>query len=282
MTTIEFDGLVFDDAASAGFTISTLAGWWDGAPMRTPTQDRPQADGSFGAFKNWRSARTITVEGSYVGATMADTYDAMTRLSALQASGVPSTFRVNEPNGSKQSVVALALAPQMPTQLFSPFFTFSFAVVAYDPYRYGDTVDVPTGVPVASGGLIFPLGSGDALIDMGTGGTSGRIAITNSGTAAVFPSFDVSGGLAGGFVVTDVTDNTVVRFERQIPDGSTVFVNQRTGRAYIDTPSSDVSGSFTSRGWFSVGPGETHQVQFQPLGVVTGTPVLTMHIAPAF
>jgi len=281
MTTIEFDGLIFDDAATSGLTISKLTGWWDGPGVRLNLNDRPQAHGSFGVAKAWRTARTVTVEGTCVGLSMADTYAMIDRLAALQASGMPGVFRVNEPFGSKQIVANLALAPQMPDQLFSPFFTFSFAVTSPDSFKYGLPAAISTGVPVAAGGLIYPLGSGSAYWDYGTGGASGRIALTNIGTAPVFPPFEVTGGL-DGVVVTDVTTNQVVRLDRQIPAGSTAFFNQRTGRAYLDNVSSDISPFISSRGWFQIGPGETHQIQFQPLGAVVGSPTLTVRMSPAY
>lgn len=282
MTQILFEGFTFDDEATTGFTITRWSGWWDGPPVRRRGNERPQADGDFGSSKNWRGARVVTVEGSYVGTTMQDTYAAMQSLAALQASGVASDFRVVEPFSTLTAVVELAGAPRMPDHLAFPFFSFAFDVVAPDPYRYGDMVSVFTGVPVSGGGLLFPLGTTpSAFWDFGADGSSGRVSVTNLGSAAVWPILSVAGGMSGGFVATDVTSGGSVRFERSIPEGSVVSINQRTGRASIDGQS-DVSGFITGRDFFSVPAGGTHQIQFAVLGSVSGSPQFTVLFAPAF
>lgn len=282
MTTIQFDGLVFDDSVSVGLTIARLTGWWDAPQVRRRANDRPQADGAYGSAKNWRAGRTVGVEGSYVGTNMADTYEVMDRLAALQSSGVASVFRVTEPFGSKQIVAELANGPTLPDQIYQPFFTFAFDVFAPDPLRYGDAVTSVAGVPMSGGGLLFPLGTTPtAYWDFGADGQSGRASGSNPGKARTYPTIAVTGGLELGFVITDVTTGQVVRFDRPVPLGSTVTINQRTGRASIDGQG-DVSGFLTSRDFFSVGPGETHLFQFSPLGAVTGTPQAFFYTSPAF
>jgi hypothetical protein len=132
--------------------------------------------------------------------------------------------------------------------------------------------------------LLFPLGTTPtAYWDFGADGTSGRVSFTNNGTATTWPTLTATGGLSGGFTATDVTTGEVVQFARVIPVGSVVQINQRTGRAWIDSPANDVSGYIlpTSQ-FFEVGPGETHQIQFAGLGVVTGTPQFTLTAAPAY
>lgn len=282
MTSIEFEGLVFDDQALSGFTISSWSGWWDAAPMRVSVNDRPQADGAFGASNNWRGARTISVEGSWSGASMVEAYAAMQALAAIQPYGVPSPFRVLEPFSTKTAVVALANGPTLPQELFQPFFKWSFDVVAYDPLKYGDPVSSSTGVPVSGGGLLFPLGTTPtAFWDFGADGVSGRVSVSNPGTAAVWPTLTASGGLGAGFVVTNVTTGQSIRFERPIPEGSVVTINQRTGRATIDGQS-DVSIYMTARGFFSIPAEATHQIQFSALGTTSGTPQFTVALAPAY
>ena len=281
MTNIQFEGLTFDDGATTGFTISEWSGWWDGAGIRVPVNERPQADGAFGSSNNYRSARTVTVEGSWVGSDLESAYAALRQLRAMQPRGVPSTFRVSEPFETTSAVVALA-GVRGPNQLAHPFFKFVFDVVAYDPLRYGDPVTSSTGIPVSGGGLLWPLGT-TALEywDWGDDGASGRISVTNVGTADVWPSITVTGGLAGGFVATNVSTGQSIRFVRPIPDGSSVSINQRTGSASIDGQS-DVGGFITERGFFAIPAGATHQVQFAGLGAVTGTPQFTVALSPGY
>lgn len=165
MTSIEFGGLVFDDQAEAGFTISSWAGWWDAAPPRVRLNGRPQADGAFGIANVWKGARVVSVEGSWVGSSMEDAYSAMRALVAMQPGGVPSRFRVVEPFSALSAEVVIASGPTLPQELFSPFFRFSFDVVAVDPLKYGDEVTTGTGLPSEGGGLIFDAPSGlDPLV----------------------------------------------------------------------------------------------------------------------
>jgi hypothetical protein len=172
MTQILFDGLTFDDTASSGFTIGSWAGWWDAPPVKTQLSERSVGDGAFAVSRVDRAARPITVNGSYVGTGMADTYAALRRIAALQANGVPSTFRVVEPFSDLQCVVTLVGAPTLPQKLFNPYFTFSFNVVAADPYLYGPTQTVTAGAPASGGGLLFPLGTTSTKYwDFGADGT---------------------------------------------------------------------------------------------------------------
>ena len=278
MTTTEFCGITFDDEASTGFTIGRLKGWWDAAPMRLNQNERPQADGNFGSAKNWRGARAISQQGAYVGVSMADTYAAMEQISAVQSSGVPSPFRVNEPSGAKQCVVSLANGPMLPDQIYTPYFTYAFDVVAADPLKYGDPLTVSTGLPTSGGGIAYPV---TYPIDYGTPGNPGRITVSNPGTADTHPLLEVTGGMSGGFELTEVSTGRVLRFERPIPLGSTVYLNPRTGRVSLDGPS-DVSGFLTRADWWSVPAGGTREIQFNSIGAVTGSPTLTARTAPGY
>lgn len=284
MTTIEFGGITFDDGAVSGFAIASWAGWWDRPAARLQLNDRPQANGSFGVSRVYVAARTVTVEGSWSGSDMASAYAALNQFNGVQSGGVPSPFRVSEPGGVKSitASVATALGPQT---LFDPHFDFSFSVVAPDPLKYGEPVTVSTGVPVQGGGLVWPLGSTPGVYwDWGADGSSGRVTLPNGGTAESWPTVTASGGLGGGFVATAVNGSTVrsVRFERVIPDGSLVSIDFRTGRAWIDAPGNDVSGFLTVRDFFSVPAGGLTDIQFAPLGVVSGTPQFTATVSPAF
>jgi len=284
MTQILFDGLTFDDTASTGFTISSWTGWWDGAPSKTSLEERSSGDGAHQVSAIYRGARTITVEGSYVGTTMEDTYAALLKLAALQADGRPSVFRTVEPFSDLQATVALVGAPLLPNQLAFPFFTYKFDVTAADPYRYGVAQSTSAGAPSSGGGLLFPLGTTSTKYwDFGADGTSGRVNVTNPGTAATYLLLTVTGGMDGGFVITDVTTGVVVPFSRAIPVGSAVTINERTGRAWIDDPANDVSGFLVAPdAVIRVGPGETHVLQFAPIGVVTGAPTFTAQWSPAY
>lgn len=281
MTSISHGGITINEEAGEGFHLARLIGWDDAAPTRYDAPDRPQGHGTFRPGTVYRGARVISVEGSWSGSSLRNAYLARRRMAALPAGETP--FSVTDILGTTSVIGSLAKEPQMDDQIYSPYFEFSYDIVAADPFRYGEWVPSATGVPTASSGLTWPLGSASSGLfwDWGTEGVSGRVPVSNDGTAATYSTFDIAGGLSGGFLLTWVPTGAEIRFTRPIPDGSTVHLNPRTGRASIDGQS-DVSGFLVKSEWWPIEPGQSGEVQFTPLGAVTGTPRLTVSTADAF
>jgi hypothetical protein len=279
MTVVSFGGLTFDDSAQAGWTLARLQGWYDAAPSRRSVRDRPQADGAFGVDRYFRGARVVTVEGSYIGSSLEDAYRARDRLAALQADGRSSEFTVSDLLGERSAGVELLRAPEADDGLYQPFFQFAFDVVAADPRRYGPVEVVSTGLPSSGTGITYPI---VYPIDYGTPGDPGRLIVSNTGTQETTSVFEVSGGLDAGFEIKDIATGRRLRFERLVPLGSTVVLNARTGRAYLDVPANDVSGFLTVREWWSTPPSVSQEIQFSTLGSTSGTPTLTARTRPAY
>lgn len=168
MTTVEFGGVVFDDAAVTGFALSRLVGWYDGAPTRYQADTRPQANGSFRPGTIYRDPRVVSVEGSWSGGSLAEAYAARDTLAGLMADGQEATFTVKDPIDTRWMTAGVSTAPTMDDGLFRPFFKFAFDVVSADPYRYGAATQASTGMPSASSGLVWPLGvQGDSAPSQG-------------------------------------------------------------------------------------------------------------------
>jgi hypothetical protein len=282
--TLEFGGLVFDGTAASGPTgwfLGDLTGWYDAPSSKSGPDSRPQAHGSFGVAVNYRGSRVVSVEGSYAGGSMADAEVARQQLAALQADGSPATFKYTEPSLGSRTLngAVLVNGPTIPARLFSPFFTFAFDVLAPDPKKYGDEVTNSTGLPVPGTGITYPI---TYPLAYGTPGADGRVTIRNTGTTESYPTFEVSGALVGGFSLVEVGTGRQIRFVRDIPDGSKVVINSRTGRAYIDVPANDVSAFLTVTDWWAVPAGGSSVVQFSALGSSSGTPTLLARLAPAF
>lgn len=274
---IDFTG--DQNPSTSGFVFNNLVDWESLSESKSQINERNQANGAFGIGNDYRSSLPISFKGWFQSADRLTTILAKRALKAVGV-GTPQVMSLSDVDGVHSRVVSVR-SISIDDNEQSLTFNFTVDVVAEDPLLYSAPVVESTGLPVSAGGLIFALGSGASYIDFGTDGDPGRVAITNSGTARVFPPFEVTGGLAGGFVITDITAGKIIEFDRQIPDGSTVFVNQRTGRAYIDAPSNDVSGSFSQKNLFSLDASETHQVQFQAIGAVTGTPTMTFRTSSA-
>lgn len=286
MTTVTIGDLVLgdgrsDEGGAPGWYFTDLVGWYDIADSKSDVRERPVAHGAFGIAADWRSSLAISVGGVFRGSTHDEAVAAQTQLGAVLGRNKPTPVLVDDGGVTTSRMVSVRHAPIGDTH-GGPAVTFSAELLATDPRRYGETITQIADVPVSGGGLVWPLGTNPSRYwDFGADGSSGRISITNIGTVETFPSLQVSGGLGGGFIVTDITDAKSVRFDRVIPIGSFVTINQRTGRASIDGQS-DVSGFITTRDFFSIGPGESHVIQFSPIGTVTGTPQLTARTAPAY
>lgn len=257
---------------------------WDALPnSKQDIRERPQADGSFAIAMDWRQSLAFSVMGVFVGSSRAEVQAAKQLLKSACGRGKPATVSVTDADGSMRRTASVrSMAPDPDGG--GNAFTFAVDLVAFDPHMYGPDRVMTTGVPASGGGLLFPLGTTPtAYWDFGADGTSGRVSFTNEGTAPAWATLSATGGMDGGFSATDVTTGQTVTFARPIPVGSTVQINQRTGRAWIDSPGNDVSGYITgASAFFAVGPGETHQIQFAALGTVTGTPQFTLTAAPAY
>lgn len=273
-----------------GFGFSENADWYTVSDSKVDLDERIVADGAYETVRDWRSQLPLSFSCWYRGKTRSAVRSARNQLNAILGSGSTVVVRFTDEDEVTERVVSIRSAkPDDDRGQLS--FRFSVISVAPDPHRYGAEQVFPNiGIPASGGGLLFPLGTNrttgvvDATApywDFGADGTSGRVSITNDGTAEAFPSIEVTGGLSGGFVIRDQTSGKEVRFERLIPVGSTVKIDQRTGVAMIDGQG-DVSGYITSWDFFSIGPGETHIIQFSPLGVVTGTPTATLRFQSAY
>ena len=285
MATVTIGGLVFSagDATSPNgfYFVAPFDDWWSLSDNKTGLNERNQADGAFGRNNINRAALPIEFNAWSKSPDRVTHASRKRQVNSALGTGRPMAMTLVDVDGTTTRTVTVESA--VPKDDMRNLVTkWTIDLTAEDPLAYGPAVTSSVGVPVASGGLIFPLGSGAAMIDFGTGGASGRVALTNAGTARTYPQLQITGGLGAGFVLTDITTNQVIRLDRQVPLGSTVFINQRTGRVYLDAANSDIGGFVTSRDFFSIGPGETHQIQFQPLGAVTGTPMFTAFVSPAF
>lgn len=275
---VEFSG---EFSTLPGFYLEGQVDWYARSGSKSDVNERPQAHGAFGIGNDWQSSLAVSVKAHWQGDAAADTVRAMLQLNAIGAGGrkVLAAF-TDDLQTTSRLVSVRRVTPE--DYRGRKFVRFAVDMIAADPIAYGAPVSVSTGVPVSGGGLLFPLGTTPtAFWDFGADGSSGRVSVTNAGTADVWPDLIVDGGLGDGFVVTDVTSGSTVRFERPIPDGSSVRINQRTGMASIDGQS-DVSGFITQRGFFSIPAGGSHIIQFAGLGTVSGTPQFTVTLSPGY
>lgn len=262
-----------------GFAFSTNDDWYTIGDSKSTIDERPVADGAFGILRDWRPSLPVSVEGWYRGPDRVAVRAAKRKLAMVLGNGKNVSMRFTDEDESTSR--GLSIRSVVPDNSSGLSFKFVFDGVALDPVAYGAARTFVAGVGASGGGLLFPLGTTPTKYwDFGADGSSNRVTVSNEGTTDTYPDLAISGGLAGGFIITDVTTGQVVSLARNIPVGSVVRINQRTGTAIIDGQG-DVSGFLTSFGFFSIGPGETHIIQFAPIGAVSGTPQLTLTVQDA-
>lgn len=250
--------------------------WYTVSASKTEVRERPAADGAFGIDRDWRSSLVLAMEGRFRG----DNWPAMlTALSKVAAQGSSVLCTVTDDMGvSSRSLQVRKFTPTpMPG---AKLCYFAMDLVATDARRYGPVQQVTTGLPTVGTGQpwpqVWPAG-------WGTGGDPGRASATNTGGASTSPLLKVTGGLGSGVQLVEITTGSYLQLDRVIPAGSTVYFDVRTGRVYLDDPANDISGFTTRRDWagFQIPAGGTRVIQFNGLGTVSGTPMLTVQFSPA-
>ncbi len=283
MATLTVNGLVFsgDVVSPTGFYFSDLIDWDSIPDSKSPVNERPQAHGAFGIQNDYRQSAAISFKAWYKAASRIEMKQAKQVAKSALGANRSALVTLDDVDGRMSRYVSVRTAPFDDNKARLEF-TFTVDMVATDPFMYGDTVTYEAGPAVSGGGLTWPLGTAPSGLweDWGDDGSSGRVTVTNPGTALTWATLRVRGG-CGGFIITDQTSGKQLEFDRFIPDGSIVTVNQRTQTASIDGASNDVSG-FLRGDFFPIGPGETHVVAWAPIGATTGSPRFFLDLSPAY
>jgi hypothetical protein len=277
---IEIGGLTLHKSPQPdglGWGYSDLIDWYSVPESKSPIRERPASDGAFGLAEDLRSAAVFSFNAFYAGATEVDALMAARSVRLGLGGRQMQAITVTDALGATSRTVSVRRAPIKDHHGLSVV-QFSVDMIAPDANRYGPAASVSTGLPTSGGGIEYPI---VYPVTYGSPGNSGRIITVNDGDADTFSLLEVTGGMSGGTELTEVRTGQILRFERSIPLGSTVYLNPRTGGAYLDTPGNDVSGFLTRREWWSVPAQGFREIQFNALGVVTGTPTLTARTSPA-
>jgi hypothetical protein len=290
MITATLGGITFSsDPTVSAFSINQLDGWFSSPPVGTQTIDRPNADGAFGINQFFRTGRPITITGTFFGSGEdAATYTQYLGLAALQSGGIPSQFSVTDPSGTKSSQVMVYSNGCILNPIVNGIATFTLSLIAFDPVKYGPTTVLSTGTPTSGGGLEYALGdvggsvgSASGALFYGSLGNLGRVSLTNNGTAAVWPIFNITGGLPGGFYIQCLETGQVVQYSSIVPAGTTITLDMGGETVAIN----GIAGGdnfLTQLNWFSIPPKSTITVQINPIAGTSGSPTLQASIADGF
>ena len=263
------------------YRISNITGWEEPPDGRTDDTARPNAHGSFDA-PIWASSRTVTVDGYCI--------DPATRsqlLTDLGAALVPTgdvgtgTLSVTFAGRTLTAKARYMRSSRVLTQWGPGHFGWQAQWWCADPMRYGPPRVASTPTADSPGGLVFPLFDVTSLLGFGAAATTGRVTLTNPGTADTWPTFTVTGPLPGGFELVELATGRRLRWTRDVPDGIQVVLDARAGTVtYGGAPGYD--GALTVRQWWSVPAGGSRTVQFNPLGTPNTTALMAVTWSPAY
>lgn len=278
---VTIDGLVFyGDGTSDDWIYEAVPSWYSSAPMKGQSTDYPMSDGQSPIAKAYRSAKAFTFTGTLAAKTPAEAIGRWMQFAAVQSDGRPFPFTVEDPFGVLTCMVTLDGSAEV-LEINNLGAEVEATFIAHDPIKYGQSRVVSTGLPTAGGGLEYPLHSPAGALFYGANGNLGRVTLSNAGTAAVWPSVVVSGGLTAGFYIQRLDTGQVVRYDRVVPDGSTLSIDFRTGEVLVDGIS-DGSTYLTRSEFFSIGPGVSADVQFNAIGGSSGTPMAAFTISDGY
>jgi hypothetical protein len=240
------------DAFGVRWSLTTLDGW-DGSP--SPTLDLTQRARGHGSTESesFLTSRYLSIGGLIHGADVASIEAAFDRLNAAVALE-PFPILVLE-SGRIRNATVRRKGEVIPKWHSDKLAEYSILVVAKDPRKFGDLVTQSTLLPFSSGGLIRP--STWPRTWTGVSGT-GQVTVTNPGNEQAPVWLRIDGPIpAGGWSVTHVGKQQSLTFATALALASGEFVTvDMDRREVLAQGQAPRSGYVTSRGWFSLDPGD--------------------------
>lgn len=169
--TTDTDTIVFTgDDIAAGYIYDnvSLDAWYSTPDVTMETEARPNAHGDYSPDQTYATAASIPFQGQFFGADRLAAAVARNRLAGLYNDGKRVTVQVVDPlmTTTRTGYLRGVDIPWTPHQQL----TWSFELYAPDPRRYGATQTLgPVGLPSASSGLVWPLGTANKTIYAWTG-----------------------------------------------------------------------------------------------------------------
>ncbi|MEH0445420.1 hypothetical protein QA811_17610 [Streptomyces sp. B21-102] len=245
------------DAAGVAWFLQTLEGW-DSPETRAEFTDR---EGDHGAWASpvYLGSRPITLAGTIDAPSQAALETAMEQLRV--AAGLTDTLLTVWQTVPKQCLVRRSGKPLL-QYITDTKALFSVMVTAEDPRRYSTVQQSgTTGLPVTTGGLLFPA---VAPFVFSASGATGTIAAANEGSFETRPVLTVAGPVVAPLLSALYADGTV----RQLTYSQTL---QSGEQLVIDTDARTVLLNGVSRrrfltvaqGWPTIPAASSVTFQFQ-------------------
>lgn len=259
-----------------------VEGWTGSAPIRRDSSALLGAHGTH-AERGFKDERLITVTGHHVAASRAAAGLYADDLAAYLGDGEAGLFRVDDASlGSRWAEVYLAPGGVDVTWTGGVDVSFQIHMVAPDSRKYGTPVTSPaTGVPVPGNGLVFPLfGSPtNGVLNIGSGGYSGKVTVQNTGTADTGVRHTVWGDHVPGFTITHTGTGRRLVYTELITAGQSVTLDSKDGAVLLDGYAPRDSKLLVAE-WVRLGRGESGTWLFESAGSTNAQ--MTAAVTPAW
>jgi len=253
-TLISIGGLVLGSTDEFGvtWTVEKFEGW-TGSP--TPTLSLTQRARGHGATasESFLHPRYLSISGLILTPTHEDIDLAAARLSTAVALGQVEMIVAHA--GTIRHCMVQRQGEVIITELTDKVSSYSILIAAKDPRKFGDLVTATTRLPFSEGGLEFPVTF--PITFTGTSGT-GVVRINNPGNTQAPVWLRIDGPIpAGGWTVTHIGKKQSLTFATALALGAGEFVTvDMDRREVLAQGQAPRSGYVTSRGWFSLDPGD--------------------------
>jgi hypothetical protein len=264
------------DGAGVHWSLNNLDGWDDSPESTLELTQRARGHGATGS-EPFMVSRYMTAEGHIRAGTLPALEAAMVRLRAA-VTLQPFQLLVGESSGVKNCMAqrkgAVLIKPITDTLAH-----YSALIVAKDPRKFGELTSVSTRLPFSEGGLAFPITF--PVTFTGVSG-SGVVRINNPGDTQAPVWLRIDGPIpAGGWTITHVGKKQSLTFSTAIALGAGEFVTvDMDRREVLAQGQAPRSGYVTSRGWFSLDPGD-NDIAFSAQNY-SSTASLTVTTKPAW
>lgn len=239
------------DGSGVRWVLSDVEGWLSTPPTEPIVSPVGLSDRSAAASRFPLEAREITVHGTVLTPAFNTAEQARHRL-YMAFNGYASDLPIIV-NEAVPKRVSARLGGAIETEPIGPsHFAFSVPLIMPDPLKYGieqqgDATDAQAPGELA---VRFPLAFPLVFSDSGQG--TGRMALTNTGTAPTFPLSRITGPLPEGWRIVNETSGASLTFTTGLGAGQVLMIDHAERTATIDGYSIAALASGT---WWPLAPG---------------------------
>jgi hypothetical protein len=249
--------------------ISSTTGWYDGAPVRTRTTPRSQADGDYRSRSRF-GGRTLQLNGWAKAPNGALAEAARWALLALLGNDQVPLIWISDYT-ARYALVEVSDSSRIPPAANGAEFDFQLVLFQNDPRRFwyvaGSGLDTrsfgPVAAPGVSGGLDWSTGGGlnwstGGGLNWGTTASTGQVTVTNPGTALAWPTLtlDAAGGTLTNPTITDTTTGYRLGYTGATMSGTDQLILNSLNKTVLRN-GGDRSRELTIRQWEAIAPGAT-------------------------